>query len=187
MALAAGDHGVGPWRELRDAEALKRGHGDHAVPRGRAGEQIAMRSAAHQHHCLDGKGKGRDMGLRHIGDQPRALSNGAGRQGRAAEPHFAGSRVQQAEQRLEQRGLAAAIGSEQRQHLALFQPDIEPAADDTVGIADGQFLALEDHDQFFCTLASSQMKNGVPITAVKMPSGISTCAIVRASVSISKR
>jgi hypothetical protein len=48
-------------------------------------------------------------------------------------------------------------------------------------------MAFEDHDQFFCTLASSQMKNGVPITAVKMPSGISTYAMVRASVSISSR
>jgi hypothetical protein len=36
-------------------------------------------------------------------------------------------------------------------------------------------------------LASSQMKNGVPTTAVSMPSGISTSAAVRASVSISSR
>ena len=65
--------------------------------------------------------------------------------------------------------------------------DVEAGADDAVGIADGELMALEDHDQFFCTLASSQMKNGVPITAVRMPSGISTCAMVRASVSISSR
>jgi hypothetical protein len=37
------------------------------------------------------------------------------------------------------------------------------------------------------TLANSQMKKGVPITAVRMPSGISTCAMVRASVSMSRR
>jgi hypothetical protein len=33
--------------------------------------------------------------------------------------------------------------------------------------------------------ASSQMKNRVPMMAVRMPSGISTGAMVRASVSIS--
>jgi hypothetical protein len=35
--------------------------------------------------------------------------------------------------------------------------------------------------------ASSQMKNGVPMTAVRMPSGISTGAAVRASVSMNRR
>ena len=32
LALAAGDHGVGPQRELRDAEAVERRHCDHAIP-----------------------------------------------------------------------------------------------------------------------------------------------------------
>ncbi len=146
-----------------------------------------MRGAAHQHHGFHGECKCRDVGLRHIGDQARTFPDRAGRQSGAVEPHFASLRRQQPEQRLEQRGLAAAIRSEQRQHLALLQFDVEAGADDAVLIADRELMAFEDHDQFFCTLASSQMKKGVPITAVKMPSGISTCARVRASVSISNR
>ena len=96
-------------------------------------------------------------------------------------------RRQQPEQRFQQRGLAAAIWSEQRQHLAVLELHVEAGADHAVRIADAELAALEDHDQFFCTLASSQMKNGVPITAVRIPRGISTCAMVRASVSISSR
>ena len=65
--------------------------------------------------------------------------------------------------------------------------DVEPAPDHAVAIADGEVAAFERHDHVFCTLASSQMKNGVPTTAVRMPSGISICAMVRASVSMSRR
>ena len=96
-------------------------------------------------------------------------------------------RLEDAEQRLEQRGLAAAVRAEQRQHLALLERDVEPAPDHAVAIADGEIAARERHDQFLCMPASSQMKNGVPITAVRMPSGISIGAMVRASVSISSR
>jgi len=45
--------------------------------RGRPAEEIAMRGTAHQHHGLDGEGEGRDMCLRHIGDEPRALAQEA--------------------------------------------------------------------------------------------------------------
>ena len=127
------------------------------------------------------------MGLRHIGDQARPLARAARSKWRATEPHLAGLRRKQPEQGFEQRGLAAAVRPEQRQHLALCQFYVESAADHAVGIADAELMSLENHDQFFCTLASSQMKNGVPITAVRMPRGISTCAMVRASVSISSR
>src|SRR6202041_1790608 len=99
----------------------------------------------------------------------------------------ASERRQNPEQRLEQRGLAAAVGPEQRQHLALLQADIEPAPDHPVAIADAEIVPGERHDQFRCMPANNQMKNGVPITAVRMPSGISIGAAVRASVSMNNR
>jgi hypothetical protein len=46
---------------------------------------------------------------------------------------------------------------------------------------------FQRHDHVFCMLVRSQMKNGVPMTAVRMPSGTSTCAMVRASVSMRRR
>src|SRR5215475_3332848 len=106
-----------------------------------------------------------------------------------AEPHLTGLGREQAEQGLQQRGLAAAIGAEQSQHLSGAQTDIEPATDDAVAIADGEAAALQHHgaDHSLETLASSQMKKGVPTKAVRMPSGISIGAMVRASVSIASR
>ena len=137
------------------------------------------------------------MRLRHIGDEPRALAGGMALQRRAADAHVAAERREQAKQRLEQRGLAAAVGAEQREHLALVERHVELRSDDVVAIADGEIAAGEDHVQVSshaknqvqvrCMLASSQMKNGVPITAVRMPSGISTALAVRASVSMSRR
>ena len=127
------------------------------------------------------------MHLRHIGHQTRAFADRNSAEWLAVELHFAGLRLDQAEQRLQERGLAAAVRPEQRQHFALGKRHVEPTPDGVVGIADGERMAGEDHDQVFCTLAKSQMKNGVPTTAVKMPSGISTSAAVRASVSISSR
>ena len=127
------------------------------------------------------------MDLRHVGDQPCALVDRDRGERTSADRDFAGARRQDAEQRLEQRGLAAAVRAEQRQHLALLERDVETAPDFAVVIADGEASAGERHDQVFCMPASSQMKNGVPITAVRMPSGISTGAAVRASVSMNNR
>ena len=84
--------------------------------------------------------------------------------------------------------LPPPFGPEQRQHLALLERDVERAPDHAVAVADGEIAAGEAHDdQVRCMPASSQMKNGVPITAVRMPSGISTGAAVRASVSMNRR
>ena len=125
--------------------------------------------------------------LRHIGDEARALARRDARERAAVDQHLAGLRRENAEQRLEQRGLAAAVGAEQRQHLALRERDVEVAPDHAVAVADGEVAAGEGHDQVRCMPASSQMKNGVPMTAVRMPSGISIGAAVRASVSMNSR
>src|SRR6185436_2336427 len=100
---------------------------------------------------------------------------------------LAGEWLEDAEQRLEQCGLAATVRPEQREHLALLERDVEPAADHPVAVTDGEVAAGKRHDQFLCMPASSQMKNGVPITAVRMPSGISIGATVRAKVSMRRR
>ena len=146
-----------------------------------------MRGAAHQHDRFHGEREGADVHLGHIGDDARAFADRIGAERSFVEPHLAGLRLEQAEQGFEQCRLAAAVRAEQREHLAGCERHVEPAPDCVVGIADGEITAGEVHDQFLCMLASSQMKNGVPTTAVKMPSGISTSAAVRASVSISSR
>src|SRR5205085_8562546 len=104
-----------------------------------------------------------------------------------ANEHFTAERLEDAEKRLEQGRLAAAIGAEQSKHFPLLYAYVKAASDHTVAIADAQRTAGERHDQFRCMPASSQMKKGVPITAVRMPSGTSMGAMVRASVSMNSR
>ena len=103
-----------------------------------------MRGAAHQHHALDREGEGRHVHLRHIGDEPRAFADRDARERARSDRDLAGL-GEDAEQRLEQRGLAAAVGPEQRQHLALRQRHVEPAPDHAVAVADGEVAAGERH------------------------------------------
>ena len=83
LALAARDHGVGPRCKLGDAEPIQHGCCDLAIRSGRPGEQVAMRGASHQHDGLHREREGRDMGLRHIGDQARAFPDRTRRQRRS--------------------------------------------------------------------------------------------------------
>src|SRR5262249_4980067 len=101
--------------------------------------------------------------------------------------HLAGTGRENAEQGLEQCGLAAAVRAEQRQDLAPLQLDAEVATDHTIAVADGEIAAGKAHDQVRCMPASSQMKNGVPRMAVRIPGGTPAGAAVRASVSMKGR
>ncbi len=125
--------------------------------------------------------------MRHIGNEPRPLAERRGGKRLPVEAHLARERRQQSEQGLEQRALAATIGAEQGKYFAGGELERERASDHALAVADGQVLGLEHYDQLLWALASSQMKNGVPMTAVRIPSGISTGAAVRAKVSINSR
>ncbi len=131
------------------------------------------------------------MGLRHIADAPRALGDWKIRERLSLKQHTTALRLQEANQRLQKRGLSAPIGAEQ----ARTSPDFTPSEHlpQRVGRdSRRRDFRCDDgiasrHDQLFRARISSRMKNGVPITAVRMPSGISTVAAVRASVSITSR
>src|SRR5262245_5895564 len=127
------------------------------------------------------------MYLRNVGNDARPFADGVFVEWLVAETNLAGLWLEQAKQGLEQGGLAPTVRPQQGEDLTGRQSDIEAAADGMVRITDGKVAALDIHDQVLCMLARSQMKNGVPITAVRMPSGISTSAAVRASVSISSK
>ena len=61
------------------------------------------------------------------------------------------------------------------------------APDWLAAIAEGQILDLEAHGQPSRPRARSHRKNGAPRKAVRMPSGTSVTAMVRASVSTIRR
>ena len=83
------------------------------------------------------------------------------------------------------RGLNVTLA--QGEVLALLQCDVEAATDHAIAVADGEIAAGKAHDHVRCMPASNQMKNGVPMTAVRIPSGISIGAAVRAIVSMKRR
>src|SRR5215472_2917840 len=127
------------------------------------------------------------MNLRDVGDEACALRRRIATQWFAGKPDLAGMGPDESEQGFEQRGFSPAIGAKQCQHFATRQRDAQLPSHDTARIADGQVFCVQDHDQLLCALVNSQMKNGVPMTAVRMPSGISTAAAARATVSMSNK
>src|SRR5215471_804500 len=187
LSFSARNHRVRSGGESCDAKAFERGLCDSMIFRARLAEQTAMCSTAHQNDGLRCERERADVHLRNISDDPRPLPDRIIIERLAAEPHLAGFWSEEAEQSLEQRGFATTVWPKQSKNFAGGEREVESVPDGTVRISDGEIVAFDIHDQVFCILARSQMKNGVPTTAVKMPSGISTSAAVRASVSMSSR
>src|SRR5262249_3837998 len=187
LSFSTGDHGVRPRGKSGDPKAFERGLGDSMIFGARSAEQAAMGGTAHQNDSLYCEREGADMHLRNIGNDPRTLPDAIISGGFVPEPYLARLWSEETKQRLEQRGFAATVWPKQSKHFAGGERDVEAVTHGTVWITDGKSAAFDIHDQVFCILARSQIKNGVPTTAVKMPSGSSTSAAGRASVSMSSR
>jgi hypothetical protein len=95
-----------------------------------------MRGAPHQHDRLDRKGEARRMHLRHIGKAARAFADRIGGKRAALDERLARKRLENPEQRLQERGLAAAVRPKERKHLTLRERYVEPAPDHAIAIAD---------------------------------------------------
>ena len=101
--------------------------------------------------------------------------------------HLPAERPERAENRAEQRRLAAAVGAEQRHDLAGLEPQLQAVSHRDVGVPNARSMHLEQAHQALRDRASNHRKNGAPATAVRMPSGISMAAAVRATVSAATR
>ena len=192
LALPAADAGVFQIGQIRDAEQLQRGPSPVSIRRAGRREQAEMGRPSHQHHVEHPVGEYGHMGLRDVGHGARELLPCRGLDRLSGNRDRAGQGAQQAEQGLEQRGLAGAVGAEQTDHLSGADIDADVASDGPAGIPDGETAGLDEgcnarHDQPSRPRASSQRKNGAPSSAVRMPSGISMRAMVRASVSTSSK
>src|SRR5579883_1841162 len=187
LALAAADLGIDALLEMLDAEHAKRAlrHGA-VMARGR-GEEADMRAPPHQNDVDDVEGEEGGMRLRHVADDARDALPRPGRDVLAIEPHRAFEGRQQAQQRLHQGGLAAAVGAEEAQHLARSYLDADAAPDRLAMIAEAEIVGAERHCQPRRAVARSQRKKGAPMKAVRMPIGTSIAAMVRASVSTARR
>src|SRR5690606_20206649 len=122
------------------------------------------------------------VALRHVADAPRDRLPGVGAEGPALQPDLAFLRLEEAEQGAKERRLAAAVRAEHAHHLAVGEAEGHFAPHGAPGKAEPEALDGEHHHVRLAT-AKSQRKNGVPISAVSTPGGISMLAAVRPSVS----
>ena len=80
--------------------------------------------------------------LRHVADAgPRRIVEPC--RGLAEEEHAAGRRVAQAQQRLEQRGLAGAVAAEQAHHLAWMQAPLQALQHRLAAVGESQSFDLD--------------------------------------------
>ena len=151
------------------------------------GEGATVSGAAHQDHVTHrvrehGRVRLRDVG-HHAGDVPAVK-----REDVAIVEHDAARLARnQPEQGLEERGLAAPVGSQQTQNLAGLQREVHRTPHRKPRIAEPQPFGPQHAHQLRRPVASSQRNTGAPTKAVRIPSGVSVSAMVRAIVSTASR
>ena len=85
-----------------------------------------MGAPAHEHDLLHRKREDAHVDLRNVGRVPSTLAHREAMQRLAVQPDVAGERRDETEHGFQERGLAAAVGPEQRQHLARSNRQINP-------------------------------------------------------------
>src|SRR5262245_3261653 len=156
----------------------------------RSRKEAQMRGAPHHHHIDHTKGKMRGVRLRNVGDTAGNLGAGEKAHGHTVDEDLTRLSGQQAQNGLEERGLARAVGPKQADNLTGSQLDVDVPAHGLCSITKAKSARSEywsAHDQPSRPRANSHKKNGAPMTAVKIPIGTSMRAMVRAMVSTSNR
>src|SRR5690606_37893037 len=147
-----------------------------------------MGRSPHEHDVERAVGKNSRLSLRHVCDTARNLRPWQIPKIIVAERHAPALRRKQAEKGLEERSLAASVGSEQAQHFAWRDSHGDVAPNRSFRITESKIVGRELHHDHPCRpRRSSQRKNGAPTTAVRMPIGTSMPPRDRASVSTSTR
>jgi hypothetical protein len=133
------------------------------------------RRAAHPDHLGDAEPEGQALLLQLDGAVPGQLAGGVRTEVAVLERDPAGGRVDVAGEHAEQRGLAGAVGPDQRDQLAGADVEVDVDEDRVAVDGDGDALGVEsDHAQPPAVRRArriSQKKNGPPISAVSMPMG----------------
>jgi hypothetical protein len=138
---------------------------------------MSMRSSAGrasgQHHVHHVEGKWGRVSLGHVSHQPGPAAPRLSQDAPAVNQHLALHGLDRSQNGAEERGLAHPVGTEKTEVLARCDRKVDVAEHRTPPVATGEISQLEDHAQALLVRASNKMKNGAPIIAVSMPSGIS--------------
>ncbi len=121
LPFAAADFGARTMAQMGDGQGLQRLFAQLHVMAGRGPEKAEMGGPAHGDHIDDAKGKSRHMSLRHIADHGREFLLGHDRTSCPIRKNPPFAYGQQAQQRLEQRGLADAVRPQKAKEFARRQ------------------------------------------------------------------
>src|SRR5690606_19233203 len=189
LALAARERGEGA---VGEAEHVAAGHGlldRHAVGLSLAAPVAEVGVAAHGDEFAHGDGERELLVLRHDADAAGQLTRRPLRQRAPRVTRLARLRRERAEQHPEQRGLARAVGAEDRVHAAGRHVEVHAVQRGRGGARVREAQAARGEDGAHTRLlASSSTNTGTPISAVMTPTGSSAgAASVRAAVSATSR
>ncbi len=145
LALAAGELGVHAVGQLGHAQLIQDGVGQLAVSRRGRAEHAALRHRAHGDDVTHREGEGRHVVLGHVGHEVGQVLRAHVRRVAPADEHLAAQAGKKPQHRLEERGLAHAVGPQQAEHLARGDGGGEAAHDGLAGVAAGKLVGLEGH------------------------------------------
>ena len=187
LAFAAGQRGDVVVGQRAQVHRVQRGMRDAAVVRALPGPAAQVRMAAEQHHVGDAGAEGIVLRLRQQAALARQLAHRPVGQRLALEHDASGTRRAQPGQRVQQRGLAAAVGPQHAPQFAAMHLQVE-GVDQRA--RSGHHLQAFHVEQRLGHRrpprpSSRAMKVGTPSSAVITPTG-SCCGAtsVRAIVSV---
>ena len=149
LALSPGDLGVGPLRQMLDAEVGQLLAGERDVGRAGAREIADARGAPHRHDVDYVVGEGGGVRLRQVGEAPRQLGRPIRPHRPPVELHRARKRPQLADQVAQKRRLARAVGAQDAQHPGRLVRERDPVEHRPRGVvAEPQVRRGQAHHQF---------------------------------------
>src|SRR6185437_4078812 len=131
--------------ERGDAEAVERGAGALEVARFGAREDAAMRGASHLHHLEHAEVEVALRRLGHVREALRALARRPLVERAIVERHASAERRDEAEERAQERRLAASVRAEEAYDLAAGNREVDAAAHDAIAEAVGEGVRGERH------------------------------------------
>ena len=186
LLFAAGQRIERAIRKLPDPEPVKGFPCRPFLRPARRTERGQRVRRAHQHRVAHGEAERHPVRLRDIGDAVRALARGERACVRPVDHDRAGIALLFAQDAAEQGRFADAVRSEDRKQLAGRGVECDARKHRRFLICKAEIANGKTHS-VFSFRSKSQMKNGAPITAVRMPIGISVASRFLETSSTSSR
>jgi hypothetical protein len=177
---------IGPRGVAGQAHELQRFAGRGGVGVRRRGEEGDVGRPAHEDEIQDGVVEGGAVLLGDEGQAPGALRRREGGQISAVDEDRAARGREDRADAFEERGLARAVGADDRGQAGAFELERRDAELESL-IAVDEVPDRDAHSQILFDFRRRTIKNGMPMRLVKIPTGSSNEAMLRARSSARTR